>query len=73
MLVITYLNAAKQEFELKYDDYAAFERSQVTCSTSLADHYKVVKVTLNGHDIPYTGQFGDLYFHLMKEDLEQYK
>lgn len=73
MLIITYLNAANLEFELKYDDYEAFERSQLSCTAPLANHYKVVKVTLNGHDIPYTGQFGDLYFHLMKQDLSQYK
>lgn len=73
MLIITYLNAAKQEFELKYDSYDDFERSQLSCTAPLANHYKVVKVTLNGHDIPYTGQFGDLYFHLMKEDLSQYQ
>lgn len=72
MLIITYLNASQQEFQLKYDDYAAFERAQLSCTAPLANHYKVVKVTLNGHDIPYTGQFGDLYFHLLNKDLSSY-
>ena len=30
-------------------------------------------VTINGHDIEYKGQFGDLYFHIMKLDLSQYQ
>lgn len=72
MLVITYLNSSQQTFELKYDNYEDYERSQLTCSAPLADHYKVTKVTLNGHDIDYTGQFGDLYFYLMKLDRSQY-
>lgn len=73
MFVITYLNASQQEFQLKYDDYAAFERAQLSCSAPLADHYKVIQVVLNGHVIPYTGQFGDLYFYLMKQNLSQYQ
>lgn len=66
MLIITYLNASGQEFQLTYDSYADFERSQVSCTSPLADHYKVTKVTLDGQDMDYTGPFGDLYFYLMK-------
>lgn len=72
MLVITYLNAAQQPIALTYASYEEFERSQMTCSTPLADHYKVTQVTLNGHPIDYTGPFGDLYFHLLALDKEQY-
>lgn len=68
MLVITYLNTSGQEFQLTYDSYANFERSQLACSAPLADYYKVTKVTLDGQDIDYTGPFGDLYFYLINKN-----
>lgn len=73
MIDITYLNEAKQEFHLTYDSYSDFERAQISCSAPLADHYRVSKVTYNGHELDYQGRFGDLYFYLMKLDHSQYR
>lgn len=73
MITITYLNAGNQEMQLTYDNYAEFERAQMACSAPLADHYKITKVTYNGHELDYTGRFGDLYFFLSKLDHSQYQ
>ncbi|MFR2307756.1 MAG: DUF4649 family protein [Streptococcus salivarius] len=32
---------------------------------ALPDSTPVTKVTINGHDIGYKGQYGDLYFYIM--------
>lgn len=73
MIEITYLNASQQETLLTYDSYADFERAQLSCTAPLANHYKVTKVTYNGHELDYQGQFGDLYFYMIKLDHSQYQ
>ncbi len=73
MLEITYLNAAKQEQTITFDSYADFECSQQSCSINLADHYKVVKLSFNGHDLAYSGTYGDIFFYLLKQDLSQFE
>ena len=44
-----------------------------TAKIALPDSTPVTKVTINGHDIGYKGQYGDLYFFIMKLDLAQYQ
>lgn len=73
MIDITYLNTGNQEFHLTYDNYADFERAQLSCTAPLADYYQVIKVTYNGHELDYTGRFGDLFFYLNKLDHSQYQ
>ena len=66
MIEISYLNAAKQECHISFEDYNEFVRAQQACWIAIPDSTPVTKVTINGHDIEYKGQFGDLYFHIMK-------
>lgn len=72
MLKITYLDAAKQEKIITFDTYADFERSQQACLIGVADYYKVVKLSYKGHELDYSGNYGDIFFYLMKQDLSQY-
>ncbi|MCE2099079.1 DUF4649 family protein [Streptococcus thermophilus] len=62
MIEISYLNAAKQECHISFEDYNEFVRAQQACWIAIPDSTPVTKVTINGHDIEYKGQFGDLYF-----------
>ena len=55
------------------DSYEEFERSQQTCLIGVADYYPVQKLTYNGHELDYHGTYGDVFFYLMKQDLDQYK
>ena len=73
MFTITYLNASQQEQTIAFDSYAEFERSQQACLIGVADHYKVTKLTYKGHDLPYTGTYGDIFFFMLKQDLSQYE
>ena len=73
MIEISYLNAAKQECHISFEDYNKFVRAQQACWIAIPDSTPVTKVTINDHDIEYKGQFGDLYFHIMKLDLSQYQ
>lgn len=72
MIDITYLNAAKQEQTLSYPDYDSYQRSQMACSIPIADHYEVVKLTFNGHELDYKGTIGGVYYFLIKQDLTQF-
>ncbi|MDU4285658.1 MAG: DUF4649 family protein, partial [Streptococcus sp.] len=56
-----------------FEDYNEFVRAQQACWIALPDSTPVTKVTINGHDIGYKGQYGDLYFYIMKLDLAQYQ
>jgi hypothetical protein len=69
MIEVTYLNTAKQEKHTSFEDYNEFVRAQQACWIALPDSTPVTKVTINGHDIGYKGQYGDLYFYIMKLDL----
>ena len=73
MIGITYLDGAKQERVMHFDSYEEFERSQQTCLIDVADYYPVQKLTYNGHELDYHGTYGDVFFYLMKQDLDQYK
>ena len=73
MIEVTYLNTAKQEKHTSFEDYNEFVRAQHACWIALPDSPPVTKVTINGHDIGYKGQYGDLYFFIMKLDLAQYQ
>lgn len=73
MIDITYLDSAKQERVMHFDSYEEFERSQQTCLIGVADYYPVQKLTYNGHELDYNGTYGDVFFYLMKQDLDQYK
>lgn len=73
MIEVTYLNIAKQEKHTSFEDYNEFVRAQQACWIALPDSTPVTKVTINGHDIGYKGQYGDLYFYIMKLDLAQYQ
>ncbi|MBM7635307.1 DUF4649 family protein [Streptococcus saliviloxodontae] len=72
MITITYLDAAKQEKVVSFESYDEFERSQQACLIGIADYYKVTKLTYNGHDLDYSGTYGDIFFFLLKQDLTQY-
>ncbi|KXT72550.1 hypothetical protein STRDD10_01854 [Streptococcus sp. DD10] len=72
MLLITYLDAAKIERHLEFASYSEFELSQQSCLIDPAPHYRVTKVTYNGHDLGYQGPYNDLFFYLLKQDLTQY-
>ncbi|MFC3928597.1 DUF4649 family protein [Streptococcus caprae] len=72
MLDITILNAANQEQVVHFDSLADYERSQQACMIGVADHYKVVKVVYKDHQLDYTGNYGDLFFYFLKQDLSQY-
>lgn len=69
MIEITYLNSAKMEQTISYPDYDSYQRSQMACSISVAEHYEVTQLTYNGHTLDYTGTLGGVYFFLMKQDL----
>ena len=56
-----------------FDSYEEFERSQQACLIGVADFYPVVKLAYNGHELDYQGTYGDVFFHLMKQDLTQYQ
>jgi len=73
MLEITYLNASKQEKTISFNSYDDFKRSQQACFISVADYYKVVTLTYNGHLLDYSGNYGDIFFYLLKQDLSQYE
>lgn len=73
MFTITYLNASQQEKTISFDSYEEFERSQQSCLIGVADHYKVTKLTYKGHEIDYSGTYGDIFFFMMKQDLSQYE
>lgn len=69
MLTITYLDAAKQEKTVTFESYQSYEQSQQACLIGIADHYKVVKVVYKGEELDYLGSYGDLYFYLLKQQL----
>ena len=71
MIEVTYLNTAKQEKHTSFEDYNEFVRAQQACWSAYST--PVTKVTINGHDIGFKGQYGDLYFYIMKLDLAQYQ
>lgn len=73
MFTITYLNASQQEKTISFDSYEEFERSQQACLIGVADHYKVTKLTYKGHELDYSGTYGDIFFFMMKQDLSQYE
>lgn len=72
MLEITYLNNNKQEQTITFESYAEFERSQQACLIAVADYYQVVKLTYKGHELPYNGTYGDIFFFMLNQDLSQY-
>ena len=63
MIEVTYLNTAKQEKHTSFEDYNEFVRAQQACWIALPDSTPVTKVTINGHDIGYKGQYGDLLYY----------
>ncbi|MGT2911144.1 DUF4649 family protein [Streptococcus cameli] len=69
MLEITYLDASKLKKTISFDSYEEYQRSQQACMIGIADHYKVVSLVYNGHDLGYTGTYGDIFFYLMNKDL----
>ncbi|MFU2164190.1 DUF4649 family protein [Streptococcus pluranimalium] len=69
MLTITYLNDAKQEKDIRYEDYDAYRQAQMACMIGIADHYKVTKVLYKDQVIDYKGTFGDLFYALENENL----
>lgn len=72
MLEITYLDAGKMTKTISFESYEAFERSQQACLIGIADHYKVTKLAYNGHELDYSGNYGDIFFYLIKQDLSQF-
>ena len=73
MIEITYLDASKQERVITFESYQEFEQSQQACLINVADYYPVQKLLVNGHEWDYQGTYGDVFFYLMKQDLNQYK
>ncbi|KXT67557.1 DUF4649 family protein [Streptococcus gallolyticus] len=73
MIEITFLNAGNQERVVTFDSYEEFERSQQACSIDIADYYKVTKVVYNGHVLDYLGNYGNLFYYFLKQDLTQYR
>ena len=73
MIEITNLDASKQERVITFENYQKFEQSQQACLINVADHYPVQKLLVNGHELDYQGTYGDVFFYLMKQDLNQYK
>lgn len=73
MIEVTYLNVNKQEMTVTYDNYIEFEQAQLACLTSLADYYKVTKLTYNGHELDYHDNIGNLYFFLSQLDRSPYE
>ncbi|MBM7642705.1 DUF4649 family protein [Streptococcus loxodontisalivarius] len=73
MINITYLDASKQEKTVSFESYAEFERSQQACLIGISDYFKVTKLTYNGHELDYSGTYGDIFFYLLKQDLSQYE
>lgn len=72
MIEITYLNASKQEQILSYPDYDSYQKSQMTCSLPVAEHYEVTKLTYKGNELAYQGNLGGVFYFLMKQDLTKY-
>ncbi|AGM98875.1 DUF4649 family protein [Streptococcus iniae] len=68
MIEITYYNESKQEKIITYDDMEALERAQHSCNILIADYLKVKKLLVNGKELDYKGNFGDLYFYLSQEN-----
>ena len=73
MIDITYLDGAKQERVMHFDSYEEFERSHIACRIWVSYYFPVIKLTYNGHELDYQGTYGDVFFYLMKQDLDQYK
>lgn len=69
MITITYLDATGREKTISFESYEAYQRSQQTCMIGVADHYKVTSLTYKGHDLPYSGTYGDVFFFFMNQDL----
>ncbi|WP_438835249.1 DUF4649 family protein [Streptococcus pluranimalium] len=70
MLTITYLNDAKQEKEISYANYDAYRQAQMACMIGIADHFIVTKVIYKNQTIDYTGNFGNLFYSLEKQNLD---
>ena len=73
MIEITYLDASKQERVITFESYQEFEQSQQACLITVADYYPVPTLLVTGHELDYQGTYGDVFFYLMKQDLNQYK
>ena len=73
MIEITYLDNSKQERVITFESYQEFEQSQQACLINVADYYPVQKLLVNGQKLDYQGTYGDIFFYLMKQDLNQYK
>lgn len=67
MIEIIYMNESKQEKLLTFPDFSELERAQHSCDISTPDYLKIVSLTINGQKIDYQGNYGDLYFFLLKE------
>ena len=67
MMTIHYINNAGQEKSITYESLEAYKQAQVSCSLEVQDHNPVTKVVIDGQDIPYSGNFGNLYYHLINQ------
>ena len=73
MIEVTYLNTAKQEKHTSFEITMNLLGHSKLVGLPYPNSTPVTKVTINGHDIGYKGQYGDLYFYIMKLDLAQYQ
>lgn len=67
MIEITFLNESKQEKKIIYPDFKEMERAQISCDISTPDYHPITKLVIDGREENYTGNFGDLYFYLLKK------
>ena len=69
MIDISYLNNNKQEKQISYASYDDYKQAQLACQIAIADYFPVTKVMVEGQQLDYTGQFGNLYFFLEQQGL----
>lgn len=72
MIELRYLAAYQQERSQTFDDWETFQLAFASCST-LPDHYSVISLSLDGNDLGYRGQIGNLYQAIphLKEEAEK--
>lgn len=72
MIVIDYIDGVNRPQQVTFDNYDTFVLSQQSCWHDIPDHFQATKVTINSHDLHYTGLYGNIYHFLLKQDLTQY-
>lgn len=73
MIEITILNSAKFEETIYFESLDVLKQSLSFCSAERPDHYKVIRLKYKGHQLDYSGTYGDLFFYFLNTDLSEFE